>query len=72
MAIGICVKDRSSTAGGGSDSDDEVSTLDAEAGNGAVDAMVAGTELVVCEDASEELVDGSSNEVRGWEVAVAA
>jgi len=72
VVIGICIKDRGSTAGGGSDGDDEFSTLDAEVGTGAVDAMVAGTELVVREDASEELVDGSSNKVRGWEVAVAA
>ena len=72
VVIGICVKDRGGTAVGGSDGDDEVSTLDTEAGTGAVDAMVAGTELVVREDASEELVDGSSNKVRGWEVAVAA
>ena len=61
-----------STAVGGSDGDDEVSMLDAEAGTRAVDAMVGGTELVVREDASEELVDGSSDKVRGWEVAVAA
>ena len=42
VVIGICVEDRGSTAVGGGDSDDEVSTLDAEAGTRAVDAMVAG------------------------------
>ena len=68
VVIGICVKDR----GGGSDDDAEVSTLDTEAGTEAVDVMFAVTGLVVHEDASEKLVDRSSDEVRGWEVAVAA
>jgi len=44
VVIGICVKDRDSSAVGGSDGDDEVSTLDTEAGTRAVDAMVADTD----------------------------
>ena len=65
VVIGICVKDRGSTAVGSNDGDDEVSTLNSGGGHRAVDVMVAGTELVICEDASEELVDGSSERLIG-------